>query len=69
MGCRGEGLCRPHLAEGAGWGVSVLQHRRARGAGGESAIWVRWRLTLETDKGWVFVVLKDAGRIILESRQ
>jgi len=37
----GEGLCRPHLAEGSVKGVSVLQHRRERREGAEGEIWVR----------------------------
>jgi len=43
VGGRGEGLCRPYLAEGSGRGVSVLQHWREGGEGAEGDIWVRWR--------------------------
>lgn len=41
VGGRGEGLCRPYMAEGSVKGVSVLQHRRERREGAEGEIWVR----------------------------
>jgi hypothetical protein len=44
VGGRGEGLCRPYLAEGSVKGVSVLHHRRERSKGAGSQIWVRMRI-------------------------